>query len=137
MLSQKMLLGILAGTARQKSFRVIDSRGEEGAVVAINITMVPNSQAADPANPGAPDVVGWTISVSYENAPDIELFTKTFPTEKQAQMVMDDLSQATAEVEGLIKQQKFEEASQKTTDLEKMFTANSTEQDVPTKEEEK
>jgi hypothetical protein len=124
----------LTGSVRQKSFTIADSRGEANSSVVIDITMIPNPQAPEPNQPGAAEATGWMVDVRYNNAPEIELFTKTFPTEEQAQAVMDDFSKLAAEVEGLIKQEKFEEAAQQTEALQKKFTANSSEPPVPTEE---
>lgn len=113
------------GQVDQKTFRVVDPLGQETTPAEIDITFFDNSQAESAA-----EEVGFMIDVRLHNAPDQVLFTGTYPTEEQARQVMEDLSQAAAEVEGLLKQEDFENAKIKTDELMKKFDANSGEPPV-------
>ncbi len=96
------------GEAREVILTLVDSsqKGGEG--------MAPDQASA--ARPG-----GWRVTMAYAVAPDKVIFDNTYATEKTARDVMTDLSRAAAEVEVLVRQEKFTEAEEATKGfLEKM-----------------
>jgi len=111
----------------QKTFKVLDPGGKDDSVHEIDISML-----ADGAETGesSADRTGWAIDVRYTQAPDVVLFTNTYPTEELAKQVMDDLATAAASVEGLIRQADFEGAQEAMQGLTKLFTSSSAEPPV-------
>lgn len=110
----------LNAASYQKTFRVVNLASGRDDADAIDISLMQNQ-----ATESASDKTGWQVDVRYQKAPDTVLFTETYPTEGQAKKVYEDLVMLAAEVEGLIKSEKFDEAKQKTEALMKKFTANS------------
>jgi hypothetical protein len=110
---------VMGAGITQKDFLILDPKGGESKY-EIEISITPNSASESSAEP-----TGWTVSINYALSPDIVLFTKTYPSETTAKAVYDDLCQASATVEGLLKQEKLEEAAQKTKELISKFGVNS------------
>ena len=115
---------VLAGQAAQKTFRI----AQGGEVLEIVLSVYPDERGA----PGVPadetssaEPEGWAVSVAYKSAPDTFLFSKTFPTEREGRGAFDDLSKASAEVEGLVRQEKLDEAEKATSTLMEKFKSNS------------
>ena len=121
--------GTMILAQNQKTFRIMDPTGQEESVHAVDITIVDNSGTA-----GA-EQTGWVVDVRYKNAPDQVVFTATQPTEQQARDVMSDLSTVAAEIEGLIRQEDFEGARERTNEFLKKMKANSGEPHVEEQEE--
>ena len=92
-------------------------------VVEIVMNLYPDERVGSDDSSAEPE--GWAVTVSYKAAPDTYLFQRTFPTEREAQGAYDDLANVAAEVEGLVRQEKFEEADQATADLLDKMKANS------------
>jgi hypothetical protein len=107
--------------ADKKSFRIVDPKGDHD-VSEIDISILPNQAQAGGSTAEA---TGWMVSVVYTNAPSVTLFTQTYPTEDLARKVLEDLSAVAAEVEGLLRAEKFDEAGEKTQALLEKFKANS------------
>jgi uncharacterized protein YfcZ (UPF0381/DUF406 family) len=84
----------------------------------------------DEASESSAERTGWVVDVRYTNAPDTTIFNQTFPSEAQAKKVMDDLVNLAAEVEGLIRQEKFEDAKKRSGDFLKKTKANSQQPNV-------
>lgn len=110
----------------KKSFRIVAPKGNH-EVAEIDISVLPNQ-----GTPGAStaEPTGWVVDCRYTNAPSVTLFTATYPTEDLARKVMEDLSAVAAEVEGLLRQEKFDEAGEKTKSLLEKMKANSGEPPV-------
>jgi hypothetical protein len=124
-IGHKIWAASLLGQAVQKTFKV----AEGGDVVEIVISTYADSRGgkdglpAEEASSAEPE--GWAVSVAYKSAPDTFLFSRTFPTEREGQGAFNDLVTAAATVEGLVRQEKFEEAEKATADLMEKFKANS------------
>jgi hypothetical protein len=116
---------MMAGQTSQKTFRV----AEGGDVVEIVLSVYPDQKAGNdglpPEEASSAEPEGWAVSVAYKAAPDTYLFSRTLPTEREGRGAFDDLVKAAAEVEGLVRQEKFEEAEKATTALMDKFKANS------------
>lgn len=110
---------VVKAKADQKTFRIVNLASGKEAVDAIDISVIENQSTQSSS-----DKTGWMVDVRYQNAPESILFTQTYPTEEQARKVMEDLSKVAAEVEGLIKSEKFDEAKEATQDFMKKMTAN-------------
>lgn len=111
---------LIRAKADQKTFRIVNLASGREDVDSIDISVMQDS-----AQQSSADQTGWMVDIRYQNAPDSVLFTQVYPTEDQARKVFSDLSLVAAEVEGLIKAEKFEEARAKTEELTKKFAANS------------
>ncbi len=104
----------------QKTFRVT----EAAEVRELVFTMQQKTATPAPSQ----DAGGvWNVSVSWKAAPDQVPFTRDFQSEKEAKDVFDDLCKEAAEVEGLIRSQKMEEAATKSSALMQRFESNSSE----------
>jgi hypothetical protein len=123
---QGVFLAIIAGAADQKTFKIVDPRGPADSVREIDLTLVHGTGEAEAGAEPSP----WVVDVRYSNAPDVELFTKNFTDEKTARTVMEDFSKLAAEIEGLVRAEKLDEAATKSAELEKKFTSNSSESPV-------
>lgn len=117
----------LKAAAAQKTFKVLDPEGRDGQVREVDITLLAD---ASEGGESSAEQTGWVVDVRYSNAPDVVLFTNTFPTEDLAKKVMDDLSNAAAEVEGKIRQADFEGAAESMTALNNLFKSSSAEPPV-------
>jgi hypothetical protein len=110
MLSHKIWAALVLGQAQQKSVKIY----EGGDVHEILLTLFkdePDGQdglPADQASTAEPS--GWSVSVAYKVSPETLIFNRTFPTDKEAADVFQDIMTAAAEVEALIRQEKFDEA---------------------------
>ncbi len=98
----------------------MDPSGVENSVSPISISITPA-----PATGSAADVTGYMVQVCYTQAPDILLFTSTFPTQDVAQKVYEDLCNVAAECEGEIKKEDFEKAQASTKAFMDKCKANS------------
>jgi hypothetical protein len=103
----------------QKTFRIVEGRD----VVEIVMNIYPD-QKKGPDDSSA-EQEGWTVTCTYKAAPDTFLFQRTFPTEREARGAFDDLAKAAGEVEGLVRQEKFDEAADATAALMDKMKANS------------
>ncbi len=110
---------VLRAKTDQKTFRIVNLASGKDDIDAIDISVIQNT-----SEESASDKTGWMVDIRYQNAPSTVLFTQTYPTEEQARKVFDDFVMFVAEVEGLIKSEKFDEAKEKTEGLMKKFKAN-------------
>ena len=113
-------LGRFRAAATKKSFRIVSPKGEKD-VAEIDISILHDQPAPGGSIAEQP---GWVVDVRYSRAPDVVLFTATYVSEDLARKVMEDLSLVAAEVDGLLRQEKFDEASEKTKALLNKFKAN-------------
>ncbi len=103
----------LSGQPTQKTFRI----AEGNDVVEIVLTIMQDDGASTesiPEETSSAEPTGWTLSGTYKSAPDTVIFKRTFATETEARGAFDDLSKAAAEVEGLVRQEKMDEARKAT-----------------------
>jgi len=112
---------VRGGTTDKTSFRIVDPKGNH-EVAEIDLSVLANKAGAGDS---AAEPTGWMVDCRYTNAPSVTLFTATYPTEDLARKVMEDLSAVAAEIEGLLRQEKFDEAGEKTKALLEKFKANS------------
>ena len=119
MRSHQIWAASILGTQVQKTFRI--SEGQEITEIVLNL--YPDERMGSDDSSAEPE--GWAVSVYYKVAPDTFIFQQTFPTEREAQGAFDDLANVAAEVEGLVRQEKFEEADKATTALLDKMKANS------------
>jgi hypothetical protein len=114
MQSHRIWASLVLGQAQQKSAKIY----EGGDVHEILLTLFQDKPGgadglpADQASTAEPD--GWAVSVAYKVSPETFIFQRTFPTDKEASDVFQDITMAAAGVEGLIRQEKFDEAQQAT-----------------------
>lgn len=117
----------LAAQPTQKNFRVAE--GDD--IVELVLTLLQDSPEGNDGLPASDassaEPAGWAVSVRYKSAPDTVVFNRTFPTEREARGAFDDLSKASAEVEGLVRQEKLDEARKATESLMEKFKSNSSE----------
>jgi len=111
----------LIGQQAQKSFRI----AEGNDIVEIVLNILPDQKNAPEGS--SAETEGWMVSVAYKAAPDTFLFSRTFPSEREARGAFDDLAKVSAEVEGLIRQEKTDEAVKATEELKKKLKSNSSE----------
>jgi len=114
-----MWAAAVAGQPMQKVFHVLPAGSDAQEVT---ITMFEDNPSA-PGDTSA-EQTGWGVSVAYKSAPDEFLFSKNFPAESTARGAFDDLSQVAAGCEGLVRQQKTEEAQKATAEFLKKCGAN-------------
>ena len=104
-----------------KTFRLSDQDDPRQAA-NVDIAILPNQVGKDGSAAQHP---GFVVTVCYSNAPSVSLFNQTYPDQGTAQKVMDDLSLVAGEVEGLLRSEDFEKASEKTKDFLNKCSANS------------
>jgi hypothetical protein len=112
---QTLFLLVATGMA-QKSFQVLDPKGGNEDVMTLNISLVPKQ-----TEKGADTTA---VSIYYDNVPNDSLFYREYSDAGTAQGVFDDFSKIAAGVEGLLKQEKFDEARGASEALHKKFLAN-------------
>lgn len=117
----------LAAQPAQKSFRVAEGDDVVELVLSIFMDAPDGQDGMPPQDASSAEPSGWAVSVRYKAAPDTVLFNRTFPTEREARGAFDDLSKASAEVEGLVRQEKLDEARKATESLMEKFKSNSSE----------
>ncbi len=98
----------------------MDPTGQENATHEVNVSVIDAQATGSTA-----DKTGFAVQVVYTNAPSILLYSETFPSKETADKVFQDLCMLAAAVEGLIKQENFEEAQAKTADFLAKAKANS------------
>jgi hypothetical protein len=103
----------------QKQFRVY----ENGVSNDILITIY-DATPAQPDETAMAESGDWMVQVSYKASPDTILFEHGYDTQEQAKGVFDDLVKAAAEVEGFLRQEQLDRASEATENLKKKFDAN-------------
>lgn len=113
--------------AAQKTFKVLDPMGRDDQVHEIDVSLLENQSGEGDSTA---ERAGWTIDCRYSAAPDVVLFTNTYATEDLAKNVMDDLSRAASEVEGLIRKADFEGAQEAMKALSNIFKSASAEPPV-------
>ena len=115
----------LAGQPSQKTFKVAE--GNDVVEVVLTIFQDENDAAGQIPESDASSAhpQGWGLSCVYKSAPDTYIFQQTFPTEREARGAFDDLSKACAEVEGLIRSEKMEDARKATDALMTKMKSNS------------
>jgi len=129
MLRHSLWASLLVGEAKQKVLKVY----EGGDVHEIMITLYqdqPGGAGMSPEQASTAEPAGWSVSIAYKVSPDTVIFERSFPTDKEAQDVFSDVVTSAAGVESLIRQEKFEEAAQATTDFLQKMKSNTSE--VPT-----
>jgi hypothetical protein len=130
MLAHKLWASLVLGQAQQKSAKIY----EGGDVHEILLTLFQDEPGgkdglpADQASTAEP--AGWAVSVAYKVSPETYIFNRTFPTDKEAADVFQDITTAAAGVEALIRQEKLDEAGQATVTFLNKMKSNSSE--VPT-----
>lgn len=103
----------LAGQPTQKTFRIAE--GNDVVEIVLTILQDDGQAAGIPADEASSaEPIGWTLSGTYKSAPDTVIFKRTFPTEAEARGAFDDLSKSAAEVEGLVRQEKMDDARKAT-----------------------
>lgn len=115
----------LAGQPSQKTFRIAE--GDDVLEIVLTLFQDENDAAGQIPEPDASSAhpQGWGLSAVYKSAPDTVIFKQTFPTEREARGAFDDLSKAAAEVEGLVRGEKMEEARKATDALMTKMKSNS------------
>lgn len=109
----------LRAKSDQKSFRIVNLASGRADVDTIDISVIQDQPVESAA-----DKTGWMVDIRYQNAPETPLFSQTYPSEEQARKIYDDLVMVVAEVEGLIKAEKFDEAKAATEALMLKLKAN-------------
>ncbi len=121
---------ILAGETIQKVLKIYTAAQPH----EIFITLFPNNpgEANGQANSTA-EPSGWAVNVAYKVSPESVIFNGSYPSQDQAKKIFDDLVNAAATVEGLIRGEKFEEAAKQTKIFLEKCGANSSERPVEEK----
>ncbi len=123
MVSHALWLSALFGEAKQKRLRICLKSHPTDIVLSL-LNSNPSAMA-EGVKPSDAEPGGWQIEVTYAASPDDLIFKKVLSSETEANQVFSDLIKATAEVEGLLRQEKIEEASKATDQLLTKFGANS------------
>jgi hypothetical protein len=127
MLPHRIWSALVLGQAQQKSARIYEG-GDVHEILLTLFTDEPNGKDGLPADQASTaEPAGWSVSVAYKVSPDTVIFQRTFPTEKEATDVFKDITMAAAEVEGLIRQEKLEEAQAATVSFMNKMKSNSSE----------
>ena len=121
MIGHRVWASSLLGQQAQKTFRIAEGKD----VLEITLTFYPDQKKAPEGSSAEPE--GFGVSVAYKAAPDTFLFQRTFPTEREARGAFDDLSKVAGEVEGLIRQEKMDEAVKATEAFKDKMKSNSSE----------
>ncbi len=124
MLPHKIWVARLFGQEGQKQLRIC----YKGSPTDVTLTIFNDAPQAqeDGGSTSSAKPAGWTIQVAFVASPDNILLDRSFVSETEAKNAYGDLVKATAEVEGLIRQEKMDEASKKTDELIRKYSANST-----------
>lgn len=119
---------VLNGPVQQKGFRIYEGGNPNDILITMyqSQNQVPEGSNAEPGS--------WSVSVAYKSAPDEYLFQHSYLTDRQAKGVFDDLVNAAANCEGLVRQEKFDEAAEATQKLMDKFKANSSDTPNETKQ---
>ncbi len=105
----------------KKTFRLADSKNPRHAE-NVDLSIL---QDAPEAGGSSAEHAGWVVDVRYTNAPDVILFSQNYVDEATARKVMDDLAVVAGEVEGFLRQEKFDKAAEKTKEFMDKMAANS------------
>ncbi len=130
MLAHRLWAKLVLGQAQQKSAKIYEGND----VHEILLTLFKDEPSgkdglpADQASSAEP--AGFAVSVAYKVSPETYIFNRTFPTEKEATDVFQDITTSAAGVEALIRQEKLDEAAQATVSFLNKMKSNSSE--VPT-----
>lgn len=120
-LAHAIWASMVLGETKQKALKIY----EAGDVHEILVTLYND---APPAQESTAEPAGFSVSVAYKVSPDQVLFNKVFATEKEAVDAFSDIVNAAAEAEGLIRQEKFEDAAKASEAFLAKMKANSSEQ---------
>lgn len=127
MLAHRIWSALVLGQAQQKPAKIY----EGGDVHEILLTLFKDEPGgkdglpADQASTAEP--AGFSVSVAYKVSPETYIFNRTFPTEKEASDAFQDITLAAAGVEGLIREEKFDEAATATNAFLEKMKGNSSE----------
>lgn len=104
-----------------KQFRILNPSGT-GEVEPIDIS-INRDQPMEGGSSAEPS--GWVVTVTPSKAPDTQMFSSTYPDQKTAEQVFDDLSLLAGEVEGKLKQSDFEGAGEASKAFQDRLKSNS------------
>ncbi len=114
---------LFAAGTEQKRMRVC----QDGAPTDVLLTLLNSAPGTTDGQPNSQaEPSGWSVQVAFAASPDTVLFNRPFVNESEARGAYKDLVSATAEVEGLLRQEKMEEATAATAKLFVKYGANST-----------
>ena len=130
MIPHRIWAQLVLGQAQQKSAKIYEG-GDVHEVLLTLFQDEPQGKDGLPADQASTaEPAGWAVSVAYKVSPETFIFQRTFPTDKEASDVFQDITTAAAGVEALIRQEKFEEAGTATTTFLNKMKSNTSE--VPT-----
>ena len=120
--SHKLFRAILAGEAKQKEMTIFN--GGESHLILLTLT-APEVQPESSQPNSSAEPAGWNVHITYKSSPESVIFNGAYISESEAEKVFDDLVMAAAEVEGLVKSEKNEEAATATQTFLNKCGANS------------
>jgi hypothetical protein len=115
----------VAQQTSQKTFRIAEGNDVSEVVLSVYPDQAAGAKGIPADEASSAEREGWAVSVAYKAAPDMFLFQRTFPTEREGRGAFDDLAAACAQVEGFVRQQKMDKAQEATAALMEKFKSNS------------